>query len=248
MKLGTQDLECMNRVLRHRLRNLAAGIRTSTSLLSQELKDRLTPAETEYFPLIIDVCDRINEITDRFNLLFSDLPGGGECDVAAAIGAAVAALRRQIPTAQVRVDVDETTLGTRIVSDQLVGIALREALTNAAEASFGREIVLDGGSDEEKLYLEVRDQGEGLSPEKEALLFCPFHAPRERHLGLGLAAARRALEQIGGEITATRNTPTGLCVRLVLPRTPETAADRQPPVYGSFPKEDESAQELRENA
>ncbi len=235
MKLENQDLRNMNRVLRHRLRNLVSGIQTSTSLLSQELKERLTPGEMEYFPLIIDVCERINEITDRFNLLFDDLPCGGERDVVSVVRDAVAALHGRIPTARVRVGIDDSAMQARISADHLVRIALEETLANAAQAAPGKEIMLDAGIGEEGLLLEVRDQGEGVTAEQERLMFRPFHTTREQQLGLGLAVTLRAVERMGGAVTAFQPESAGLCVRMTLPRSdvPDETADGSWPVYGS---------------
>ena len=199
MPLDAHDARNMNRVLRHRLRNMASGIRSATTLLSQELAGRLTPEETEYFPLILDVCDQINEITNRLNLLFDDLPAGGTGALEPILRDAVEALHRRIPTAQVCANVEPSAAGARVGADQLVQIALREVLINAAEAAPGKTIEVRCRESRGELVLEVLDQGPGVAAPELENIFRPFFTTRERHLGVGLAIRFSVISMPGPE-------------------------------------------------
>lgn len=89
---------------------------------------------------------------------------------------------------------------------QLLERALRNLLSNAAGAQerAGRaeeslEIALS--RQDEWLEIEVRDRGDGISPEIVSRLFEPFSAGHPKGVGLGLALTRRIILLHDGEIS-----------------------------------------------
>ena len=79
----------------------------------------------------------------------------------------------------------------------------------------------------ERLLIEVADEGPGVPPEIRATLFEPFVTARKKGgTGLGLAVARRFVEDHGGTIELVADTPpggpTGARFRLLLPLVPES--------------------------
>jgi signal transduction histidine kinase len=79
----------------------------------------------------------------------------------------------------------------------------------------------------ERLLVEVADEGPGVPPEIRATLFEPFVTARKKGgTGLGLAVARRFIEDHGGTIELAANPasgrPIGARFRLLLPLLPET--------------------------
>jgi signal transduction histidine kinase len=105
----------------------------------------------------------------------------------------------------------------KVVADpDLLSTVLRNLLSNAVRHSRDGGRVLIRGSREQGEHaapqgflLEVRDEGEGIAPEILPHIFDPFYrgdAGRSRekgHHGLGLSIARRAVEQMGGQISAS---------------------------------------------
>ena len=74
-------------------------------------------------------------------------------------------------------------------------------------------------------YVEVHDNGTGMSPEVQAQAFEPFFSTRGVGLGagLGLVAVKRTILGLGGSIELSSEEGGGTTVRLVLP---EARADR----------------------
>jgi CheY-like chemotaxis protein len=85
---------------------------------------------------------------------------------------------------------------------------------------------------EERMHIDVRDTGDGLSPEKLAQLFEPFNrlgqeAGAEEGTGIGLVVSKRLIELMGGEIGAQSKTGTGsvFWIELNLAAEPQLALD-----------------------
>jgi signal transduction histidine kinase len=106
---------------------------------------------------------------------------------------------------------------------------IEQVLTNLVENAAkyspeGGEIRVSVRLDGEQALLEVRDQGIGLPPGAEAILFEPFGRAANATgqnlpgLGLGLYICRQIVEQHGGQIRLDSAGPgLGTTVRLWLP-------------------------------
>jgi signal transduction histidine kinase/HD-like signal output (HDOD) protein len=104
------------------------------------------------------------------------------------------------------------------VDPDLIGSALGELVRNAAESKGSQHIELrvQTAPIDDRLKIEVRDDGSGLSEHATRHAFDPFFSakPAGRQPGLGLARARRAVEAHGGRITLV-NGPSGGAVATV---------------------------------
>jgi signal transduction histidine kinase len=88
---------------------------------------------------------------------------------------------------------------------ELIGLALREILRNAVESEGSRHVELRVQIDpvDDRLKLQVKDDGSGLSEHALAHAFDPFFSAKAagRQPGLGLSQARRIVDAHGGTIT-----------------------------------------------
>lgn len=114
---------------------------------------------------------------------------------------------------------------------------------NAIEALEGRargSIVTRAWEGDERLYLEVEDDGPGLDLRVVDRIFEPLVTGKARGTGLGLALCRVIVEAHGGEITATTGSRGGTSFQLWLPNVNvcdpcAQLQDGGPPVMGTFP-------------
>jgi two-component system osmolarity sensor histidine kinase EnvZ len=103
---------------------------------------------------------------------------------------------------------------------------LRRALVNLVENAFkhGRApVALSTGSDARNVWVEIADQGDGISVADAERLRQPFQRAQPARngppgAGLGLSIVERAARAHGGELQLLKNAPRGLRARLVLPR------------------------------
>jgi two-component system NtrC family sensor kinase len=96
----------------------------------------------------------------------------------------------------------------------------RNLIMNAFQATLpqGRVVVRTVRQDGHAL-IEVADTGSGIPPERLASIFDDFVTTKKRGLGLGLAMAKRVVEQLGGTISVTSEVGRGTTFTLRFPQT-----------------------------
>jgi two-component system, LuxR family, sensor kinase FixL len=95
-------------------------------------------------------------------------------------------------------------------------------IVNAIEAMGTSErprelTIVSGRGRANEVFVEVRDTGPGLDPEKLDLLFQSFYTTKLDGIGMGLAISRSIIEAHGGQLSAAPNKPRGALFRLTLP-------------------------------
>ncbi|MHC5002227.1 MAG: HDOD domain-containing protein [Planctomycetota bacterium] len=107
------------------------------------------------------------------------------------------------------------------VDPELIGVAVRELLRNAAESEGSRVIEVRVQIDplDDRLLIQIVDDGMGLTKHALAHAFDPFFSAKSagRQPGLGLARARRLVEAHGGQITLENSPPRGAMATIRLP-------------------------------
>ncbi len=104
-------------------------------------------------------------------------------------------------------------------------------LTNNARDASGRNgtITFRAKHDQDKLVIEVEDDGPGVPPEKRDTIFEPFYTTKQpgRGTGLGLAISREIARALKGSLTVTPGKQEkGACFTLTLGRIEEGAGSR----------------------
>jgi len=118
------------------------------------------------------------------------------------------------PTIDLEGEYDATRM--RLLVRNLIENALRHSPENAApvEVSFGRE--------SDKVFVQVKDHGEGIPPEDLERVTEPFYRSdpaRSRHtggFGLGLYLCRRIVEAHGGELVISSQQGVGTTAKATL--------------------------------
>ncbi|MEO8631382.1 MAG: ATP-binding protein [Betaproteobacteria bacterium] len=122
------------------------------------------------------------------------------------------------PSVCIAQSIDGVTPGPSIVAEQTLEQAITNLLDNAADAS-AASVELDCRWDCERLYLEIRDRGPGLSAELEARIGHGFFTtkPAGEGNGIGLLLARATVERLGGLIRLRPREGGGAVTQLELP-------------------------------
>ncbi|MCX5859254.1 MAG: ATP-binding protein [Proteobacteria bacterium] len=96
--------------------------------------------------------------------------------------------------------------------------AIKNILTNAIEAVNGKgKIKVTTGKSNNLIFMEISDSGPGIPAERLKSIFDDFTTTKRKGLGLGLATARKLVEEIGGQIELDSQPGQGTKVMFVFP-------------------------------
>jgi len=219
----------------HEFRTPLTSIRMAIHLCAEGMAGALTEKQADLLHTARDECERLQTIVDEL-LAASRLNAGklvlhrASVPVEVLLDGAVAAVRTTAETRQVQLRT-EAMPGVGDVwgdRDQL-NIVLSNLLTNAVSHSpLGGSVVLGARRAGGVMEIDVRDQGPGLAKEYQRAVFEPnFQAPggHPGSAGLGLAIARRIMQEHGGEIGVDSDPGRGARFWIRLPSAvPKTAA------------------------
>jgi PAS domain S-box-containing protein len=149
---------------------------------------------------------------------------------------AVALFETKIQDAGVRVDIDGAGEAVRAWADSTaVSVVANNLLGNAIKfTEDGGHIRLRVRCDEEWALLKIVDDGIGMDPSQVPELFEPFSQAStgfdrtHEGSGLGLAVAKRIVDQMGGSISVETSEDEGTRMTVRLPRLEEQELPQEP--------------------
>ena len=90
----------------------------------------------------------------------------------------------------------------------------------AGEGPAAKCVHIDISMVDGKRFVEICDNGPGISPEIAAKVFDPFFTTKDKNMGVGLALAYSIMRDLGGKIEFDRRRKL-FCARLVFPQSSE---------------------------
>ncbi len=190
---GVLDLRKMNRALRHRLRNLCAGVKMTMERISS------TAASTH--PQLVDRCriissemDSLQKFTERMDLLFDTLPQAHPKSLFEIVSSLRESFLKAFPFCSF--DLQGPELDVAFPKGSLLLCALEELLLNAGEAAGANgSVTLKWSLAEGELLFELANGGVSIPQEIPLDPPEPFHSPKSRHDGIGLAIVCRICKE-----------------------------------------------------
>jgi len=202
---------------------------TSVKLLLQNAS-RKKSTETlsgENLQLILDEISRI-EATVQGLLDYSRvrLQNRSRGSLSVTIQQAVALISGRAEQQKVAIHIDEPIQPLILEADhQQLHQVFVNLCINAIEAmpNGGSLSIMTRPHSDDRVQIEFRDTGSGMSDETLSQLFEPFNTTKEKGTGLGLAVSRAIIEQHHGQIHATNEPPNGAKFSIDLPtKLPKT--------------------------
>ena len=202
--------------LAHELRNPLAGIQMSCANLRNEVSD----------PDQVERLDLMGAELKRMARLLNDLLAQGkqtpvparDFNLASVARELLALTRYQIP-AHVSLEQDIPADLECHLPESNLRQALLNLVLNAAQALDENPgtIYLLARREEDKVAIDVIDDGPGFSEDMLTHGIRLFGSGSSRGTGLGLAIVQRFVRDMGGQIRLSNRVPHGACVSLVLP-------------------------------
>lgn len=204
-------LGSMSSVMAHELRNPLASLKGHAQLLVEDLEEPQKRAKAER---VVKEAERLELLTTSLLDFVRDGPIERiSTPTRELVDRAIEGLARS------RVDIRMSDAPERVLVDaDRLARALHNVVDNALQAtSDGEPIELSIETIGNEVAMTVRDHGVGIPPGSESQIFEPFHTTRTKGTGLGLAVARRILEQHGGSLTGENHRDGGAVFQLRFP-------------------------------
>ncbi len=203
----------------HELRNPLAGIRVALHNLRAECRDEATGQRFDFILAELERLSRhLNRLLDQSRHQPEPLR---EVDLAHLVGETLELLRYQIPAAiHLHIRVPDA-LRVRLPETGLRQVLINLVL-NAAQAlgENGGNIWVHARLEQDRLCLEIADDGPGFPKELLEHGIRPFASGRDGGTGLGLLMVKRFVAELDGRLTLANREGGGACVTLKIPCVP----------------------------
>jgi len=210
----------MAAALAHEIKNPLNAV----SMGLQRLRVEFRPAEAPEYGRFLDLMQgevrRLNAIVEQFLSLARPLPLKPErLRVDELLGELAALVEADAKTAGVRVTLSVPPDLPRFVADRdhLKQVMLNLILNGLQAMPEGGTLTLEAARTRDGLTLAVADTGQGIPPEALPRVFDPYFTSKAKGLGLGLAIARRIVEDHGGKIEVESQPARGSRFSVILP-------------------------------
>lgn len=213
-----QQVQVLNRVLRHNLRNGTNVILGNAELLVESVDEQHTAAAARE---IRDAARELVELGETASYLQGPESGGQRrlLDAVALVGRVRTTLQRSSRRAGISVDAPPSC---PVVADARLETAVRELCENALQYAVDdqRPVTVAVRREGDWTKISVSDRGPGLPDAERAVLRGDEETPLEHGSGLGLWIVNWIVTGLGGEIDVTDGDANGTTVTLSLPATP----------------------------
>ncbi|WP_424019313.1 histidine kinase N-terminal 7TM domain-containing protein [Halorientalis pallida] len=203
-----QQLDVLNRVLRHNLRNEMNVIYGYADRLDDgEAVDRIQ----EKAMRMVTLGDKAREI-DR---ILDDEGDGDPITVSQVLDLEIERARETYPD----VTFESTAPDGDATCDRPLGAVLRNLLENAAEHNDSDEpwVRVDARIEGDEAVIDVVDNGPGIPAEERSVLRTKEETPLQHSSGLGLWLVSWGIERLGGTVTIVESDESGTTIRLEVP-------------------------------
>jgi signal transduction histidine kinase len=220
----SSNTEAAVRTLRHEVGDLLQSIYAAVAILRMRL-----PPNSPESQILSDLRRRSESCRDLIDIvhdLYSPIALQVDpVDVQELLSGAVSSAASRYPKLTVSLEGAKTV--PEVIGDaRRLSQAVSALLADACGTAESKVVVyLDRGESPGEVVWHVTDDGPGVAPNKEKLLFNAFTTTPHGHLGPGLALVRRLIELHGGQVTAG-NQPGGFRVAVKIPTAPPEVEKR----------------------
>ncbi|MBI3914009.1 MAG: HAMP domain-containing histidine kinase [Chloroflexi bacterium] len=229
----TERLQVTDEQRRNLLADVTHELRTPLTVIQGNLEgllDGLYPRDDAHLAPILDETRVLARVIDDLRTLALAESGAlalqkEPTDLAMLITETTAPFQSQADAAGIALNAE---IASDVPTLDLDPARFRQVLENIIANALhftphGGTIALKCFRDRERVLIETRDSGAGITPEDLPHIFERFYKARDsRGTGLGLAIAKSLVTAHGGEISAQSELGVGTTIQIALPRTVAT--------------------------
>jgi two-component system, NtrC family, sensor histidine kinase HydH len=204
--------------LAHEIRNPLASIAGAAGILQRNLQRERKDAEC--LEIISKECQRLTGLVTQFlDFARPRTPQYQTTDFHVVIDSVMELAAHAVGKSQVELRQEISPNLALVECDpELLKQVLLNLIINAIQATTGGgEVLVSAGLRKNRLLIEVRDEGCGISGADRDRIFDPFFTTKENGTGLGLSVTHQIVEQHGGILTAEANPGKGMTFSVSLP-------------------------------
>jgi signal transduction histidine kinase len=216
-KLSEQQLQVLNRVLRHNLRNDMNVIHGCGNILSSKVDNNELEKHTRRIVETSNDLIALSEKTRELNKVIQWHQDPRHIDIIQIIDNLRRDFEEKYSAASVRMELPEEA---NVVADDRINYVLDELIENAIKHNDRGEPLVEISVivTQETICIEIMDDGPGISPQEHAVLVGK-ETPLLHGSGLGLWIVNWIVTSVGGELDLDTNEPRGSVVTVTLPRS-----------------------------
>ena len=207
----TEQLEALNRVVRHDIRNDMAVIRGWAETLPPHVDDEGEKA----LDRILDKSDHVIELTETVREFVEALSGDvavepRPTDLRRHLEAEVADVRETFPDAEFRVTGEIPDAS--VLANEMLASVFRNLLENAVRhnESMAPEVTVEVVEEADTVRVRIADNGPGVADEQKERIFGKGEKGLESPgSGIGLYLVHTLTDQFGGDVWVEDNDPEG---------------------------------------
>jgi PAS domain S-box-containing protein len=234
-RLRKQQLDVLNRVLRHNLKNGMNVIQGRAELLRESLGDDESQAHVRPIERRADALESLGDKAGTVRSLFEkEVSAETATNVTELVSDVVTAFSEEYSTASFDLDGSDPLY---VRADSGLKLAVKELLDNAVVHNDQPkpEVTVTTRPSREKqsdqwIDIEIVDNGPGIPDQELETIKEGEETPLQHGTGLGLWIVYWTVSLYGGEVTFVDNSPRGTAVVLSLPRLSADSSVRGTPV------------------
>jgi two-component system, NtrC family, sensor kinase len=217
--------------LSHHIRNILQGLRSGADVVELGLRKNHKPNIQAGWTIVQHNLDRIFRLTLNMLTFSKDRePRLETVQINGIVEDVLTLAQRQAEASGVNIQRRLTDIPAVPVDPDGLHQAVFNIVINAIAAcpAKGGEVVIGTAHDitADEVIVEIGDNGSGIPPEGLPHLFRPFHSSKgQGGTGLGLAAARKIMDELHGRIDVQSKRDEGTTFRLCLPTRQPRPAD-----------------------
>ncbi|MBM4764465.1 ATP-binding protein [Bacillus sp. B15-48] len=201
----------------HEIKNPLSALRGFTQL--QQEKDG---SKENYYPIMLNEIDRINLIVSDLLLIGKpNITTKKRTSIKGIIDYVVSIIEHQASrmSIEIQMDIEDNLPGFYCDENQIKQVFINLLKNSVESMQNGGRILVTTRFRDDKFFITVKDEGEGIPQDMIDRLGEPFFTTKRNGTGLGIMVTKKIIEEHGGKFVIKQTSKEGTIIEVVLPNS-----------------------------